>query len=342
MRPRLRKPAVFGGGALAVVVLIALALALARGPTGEPIHVTVPRGATLREIADSLAAHEIIRWPQGFRSYVRLVGADDDLQAGVYALRPGEGWRRTLRRMVEGDVVTVAITVPEGSTTRLIADRLAPVVGLPRDSIRAVLLDTASAVRFRVPGPTLEGYLYPETYRFALGLPLGEALAAIVSRYREVWTPERRARADSLGWSEQEVVSLASIIEAEALRAEELPLISAVYHNRLRRGMRLQADPTVQYTLPERKRRLLYRDIEATKDNPYNTYHHRGLPPGPIGSPSADAVDAALNPAPVPHLYFVARPDGSHVFSNTLRQHINAKNRIAREARKAARSRDGS
>jgi UPF0755 protein len=128
-------------------------------------------------------------------------------------------------------------------------------------------------------------------------------------------------------------VTLASIIEGEALRDEELPTISAVYHNRLRRRMRLQADPTVQYALEARKSRLLYKHIEQTRDHPYNTYHIYGLPPGPIGSPGEPAIEAALHPADVSYLYFVARGDGYHVFTNSLRQHINAKNRIARERR---------
>lgn len=301
------------------------------------MEVTIPRGATLREIADSLSRYEVIRWSRGFRWYVTWRGLDDEIKAGTYRLRRGLGWGRTLDMLRRGEVVTIPVTVPEGWTAREIAERLAPALGIPADSIRALLLDTASARAFGVPGPTLEGYLYPETYRIARGVPPQEAIGAIVARYRKAWTPERRARADSLALSEREAVTLASIIEAEARFPEERAMISAVFHNRLRAGMPLEADPTVQYLLPQRKARLLYEDIERTKASLYNTYHHPGLPPGPINSPGEAALDAALEPAGVPYLYFVAKPDGSHVFSETLRQHINAKNRIAREIRDSSR-----
>jgi UPF0755 protein len=145
--------------------------------------------------------------------------------------------------------------------------------------------------------------------------------ATLLARYRSFWTPERRAALDSLGYSEREAVTLASIVQSEARWEDEMPLISAVYHNRLRRGMRLQADPTVQYALESRQSRLLYRHIDEAADHPYNTYTHDGLPPGPIGSPGLAALDAALQPADVPYLYFVARDDGRHEFARTLVEH---------------------
>lgn len=338
---RSRALAALAGGVVLLAVL-SWGLLAAGHPAGEPFHVVLPRGASLHEIADSLAHRGVVRWPRGFRGYAQILGVDHRLQAGTYAFRRDEGWSRALRRIVEGDVVTLPVTLAEGATTRLIASRLAPVTGVLPDSIRALLLDTASVTRFGVPGPTLEGYLYPETYRFALGLPLEEVIQELVRSYKRIWTRERRARADSLGFSEREVITLASIIEAEALRVDEMPLISAVYHNRLKRGMLLQADPTIQYALEQRQSRLLYKHIDQVRNSPYSTYHHRGLPPGPIGSPSVEAVDAALRPAEVPYLYFVARPDGSHVFSTTHREHINAKNRIARERRRAAQTRESS
>ncbi len=160
--------------------------------------------------------------------------------------------------------------------------------------------------------------------------PLDTLLNRLVAQYRLVWTPERRARADSLGMSEREVITLASIIEKEAKLREEMPLISAVYHNRLRIGYPLQADPTVQYALGQHQSRLLYAHIDSVADNPYNTYRHPGLPPGPIGSPGIHAIDAALYPADVDYLYFVARPDGSHVFTRSLEEHNRARAAIRR------------
>ena len=147
----------------------------------------------------------------------------------------------------------------------------------------------------------------------------------MAERYRDWWTPDRRARLDSLGMSERELVTLASIIQAEARQVEEMPRISSVYHNRLDRGWLLQADPTVLYALGGPRERLLYAAIDSVQDNPYNTYTQPGLPPGPIGAPGALALEAALHPADEPFMFFVARPDGSHVFTQTLAEHNRAK-----------------
>jgi UPF0755 protein len=151
-----------------------------------------------------------------------------------------------------------------------------------------------------------------------------------------VWNSERQAAAAADSMSERDVVTLASIIEAEAKKRAEMPQISAVYHNRLKLGMMMQADPTVQYALPERQQRLMYAHIKDVAENPYNTYTHSGLPPGPIGSPSDAAIDAALHPADVNYLYFVARPDGTSVFSRTLEEHNRAKQEIRRTAQDTA------
>ena len=193
------------------------------------------------------------------------------------------------------------------------------------------LFSRAFVARAGVPGPTLEGYLFPETYRFAEGVEPAAVLLEMADRYREYWTLERRARLDSLELDERALVTLASIVEEEARIAEERSIIAGVYSNRLEIGMLLQADPTVQYALGEPKERLLYTDIDRVADHPYNTYTHAGLPPGPISSPGAAALDAALYPADVPYLFFVAEADGSHVFTRTNREHINARNRIRRE-----------
>lgn len=162
----------------------------------------------------------------------------------------------------------------------------------------------------------------------------------MVGRYRQLWTLPRRARLDSLGMTEREIVTLASIIQAESRLADEMPIISAIFHNRLRQGMPLQSDPTVLYALPP-KTRLHYRQIDSLAGHPYNTYSKPGVPPGPIGSPGEAAIDAALHPAPVPFLYFVARGDGRHHFSRTFREHREAIDRISGAAH-ASHSQTGS
>jgi UPF0755 protein len=318
------------------VAVALLASACARPDEGEPVRVRIPAGSGLGAVSDTLAANNVIRWPYAFRLYARFRGDDRTIKPGTYDLPQRASWSHVLDKLVTGDVVTQRFTIPEGWTARQIADRLAALLELPADSVREVLADAALAEPFGVPGPTLEGYLYPSTYRMPLGTGLPEVLRTMVQTYQRVWTPELRARADSLGLSEREVVTLASIVEAEARVWTERDTIAAVYHNRLRRGMRLQADPTVQYALSERQARLLYAHIDEVADSPYNTYRHDGLPPGPIGSPSRGAIEATLHPAEVDYLFFVARPDGTHVFTRTLAEHNRARREI-RQALDAAR-----
>jgi UPF0755 protein len=191
------------------------------------------------------------------------------------------------------------------------------------DSVVAIASAPGQDSVLGVPGPGVEGYLFPDTYRFARGIAPRAVLGAMTARYREVWTPERRARLESLGMTESELVTLASIVQAEARVMEEMPQIAGVYHNRLERGMLLQADPTVLYALGGYRARLLFAAIDSVAEHPYNTYTRPGLPPGPIGSPGEAAIDAALNPTG-DYLYFVAWPDGSHVFTRSLAEHNEA------------------
>jgi UPF0755 protein len=222
--------------------------------------------------------------------------------------------------------------VPEGWTLAQISERAGTLLGIPADSLLRLATTEGAAERFGVPGPTLEGYLYPATYTLPVGAAPDMLLRTMVERYRRAWTPEMRERADSLSMTEREIVTLASIIEKEARVWQERPVISAVYHNRLRIGMRLQADPTVQYALGTHQTRLLYSHIDDVADNPYNTYRHAGLPPGPIASPSRGAIEAALHPAEVDFLYFVARPDGTHIFTRSLAEHNAARREVRRPA----------
>lgn len=306
-------------------------------PTGPPLRVTVPRGAGLSTVADSLATRGIVPSEFAFKLYARLRGGAGSIRPGVYELRRGDGYAAILRKLVRGDVVRIRFTIPEGWTASQIAARLAQRTSARTDSVARLLTDTSAARRFGVPGPTLEGYLYPATYSFPLGTPLDAIMRALVDRYRQAWTPAMRARADSLGLNEREVVTLASIVEKEAKVWSERPRIAAVYLNRLRRGMRLQADPTVQYALGTHTARLTYRQIADVARNPYNTYTNPGLPPGPIASPSRGAIQAVLRPAADSALYFVARPNGTHVFTYTLAQHNAAKLAAKREAAAAGR-----
>jgi UPF0755 protein len=306
---------------------------------GETVRVRVPAGSGVGAVADTLADRGLIGWPLGFRLYVRYRGADRSIMPGTYELERGASWGALVDRLTGGDVVTHRFTIPEAWTAAQIAERLSSVLEVPADSVLTVLHDTASATRYGVPGPTLEGYLYPATYRVPDGASLDQVLRTMVRTYQRAWSPELRARADSIGMSEREVVTLASIVEAEARVWTERDTIAAVYRNRLDRRMRLQADPTVQYALGERQSRLLYAHIDEVADHPYNTYRIDGLPPGPIGSPSRDAIVATLYPADVDFIFFVARPDGTHIFTRTFAEHNAARRQVRRALDAAARQR---
>lgn len=322
--------------ALNVALPFLVAACTGGNPTGEPIRFTVPPGAGMSVVADTLAARGIVESPAAFRAYVRVKGGSRPIHPGTYEVRAGTAFPEILEKLVTGDVIKRKLVIPEGWTAAQIAERIAPISHTSVDSVRAYLLSEAAAQALGVPGPTLEGYLYPATYEFPDRTPVRAIARTLVGRYRQVWTPLLRSRADSLGLSEREVVALASIVEKEAKRWPERDTIAAVYLNRLRIGMPLQADPTVQYALGEHQTRLLYSHIDDVADHPYNTYRRRGLPPGPIASPSEGAIEATLNAADVPFLYFVARPDGSHVFTRSLAEHNAAKNRIRRARRPTA------
>jgi UPF0755 protein len=316
------------------ILMLALAAAGCGGGDGErmdTVEFTVPPGASFHQVTDTLVARDLVGSPRLFRVVARIRGNDRELKSGQYNVPADIGWRALLDRMVEGRVVTVPLTIPEGWTLPQIADRISDVTGGDAGQVLDELAAEGLEARWEVPGPGLEGYLFPDTYRFAPGASLDSVIGTMVARYRSLWTEERHSRAEELGFSERDAMTLASIVQAEARRSEEMPIISAVFHNRLRIGYPLQADPTVQYALGARRSRLLYADIEEVADHPYNTYTRPGLPPGPIGAPGEAALEATLNPADVPYLYFVARPDGSHIFTRTLQEHNRARVEARRE-----------
>jgi UPF0755 protein len=300
-------------------------------PSGPKLPVQVPIGASFSQIADSLSARGIISNKPVFRIYARVTGADSRVRPGTYGFQKGESWQSILRDLKEGRVLTAKLVIPEGRSTPDIAARIARISGGDSATILERLLSDSAPARYGVPGPSLEGYLYPATYEFPLNVAADTVIARVVDAYKKIWTPARQARADSIKMNQREVVTLAAIVEKEARKREEMPLIASVYHNRLRIGMPLQADPTVQYALGKHRERLLYSHIRAVENNPYNTYQIRGLPPGPIGSPSALAIDATLYPDTTKHLYFVARPDGSHIFTGSLIDHNRAKQQVRLE-----------
>lgn len=316
-------------------LLLALAFTACGKPHGKAVRVIIPRGATFTQATDSLARARIVKWPTGFRLYARAGGKDRNIKPGTYLLKPGTSWGEVVSALNGGLGLVNSVTVPEGFAVSQIVPLLARRLDLPPDSVTAAIRDTALLARLDVPTATLEGYLFPDTYAFPDGTRAREAVSEMVKRFEREWKPEWDARLTELAMNRNDIITLASIIEREAKLPEERPVISAVYHNRLKKQMLLQADPTVQYSLPAHTARVLYKDLEVT--SPYNTYVHPGLPPGPIASPGAPSIIAALYPANVNYLYFVAFPDGHHEFRMTLADHEKAKKASQAAAKTATR-----
>jgi len=306
-------------------------LAACGGASGGPgVRVTIPPGANFGVAVDSLARARVVSSPRLFRLYASLLGRDRALKAGTYVFPPGASWNDVLDALTRGKGLVHTVTIPEGFALSSIVPLLARALSVPPESVVAAATDSALRHQLDVPTPTLEGYLFPDTYTFADGTSAQEAVRMLVARFERGWKPEWNARLQALAMSRHDIITLASIIEKEARLAEERPVISAVYHNRLRIGMLLQADPTVQYALGRHVDRVLYKDLEV--DSHYNTYKYPGLPPGPIASPGEASIEAALYPANVPYLYFVAHPDGHHEFRQTYSEHSEAKAQIRRES----------
>ena len=317
MGPRRSRAAVRMLGVIAAAVAIAMAGCRGSG-TGE-VRVLVPRGASFRVAAESLQKAGVVNNATAFRLYAKLRGSDRSIRAGTYVFKRPVSWGEVLDDLRGGKGLEHAITIPEGWSLIQIVPQLARVLEVPVDSVQAAVRDTALLRALDVPTPTLEGYLFPDTYVFPSGTTARAAVRVMVDRFQRVWQPEWNQRLQALAMSRHDVMALASIVEKEARLPEERPVIAAVYLNRLKTGMLLQADPTVQYALGKHVSRVLYKDLEV--DSPYNTYKNKGLPPGPIASPGRPAIVAALNPANVPYTFFVAYPDGHHEFTTNFAAH---------------------
>ncbi|MDX2120165.1 MAG: endolytic transglycosylase MltG [Gemmatimonadota bacterium] len=320
------------------VLLLSLALACtAPTTTGDPVRVTIPPGASFRVVTDSVSAHGLVGSRFWFRTLARIRGVDRRVQAGVYDIPAGASASQVLSLLEEGRIATTRFTAPEGLTLLELGDLVEARLGIPADSFVLAARDPERLRALEVPAQTLEGYLLPETYTLPLPVTAAGLVDAMVAEFARRWQPAWDARLDSIGLTRHQLLALAAIVEGEARHDEERATIAGVYSNRLRIGMPLQADPTVQYAIQlatgARKPRLLFKDLEIA--SPYNTYRVPGLPPGPVNSPGVESIEAALYPADVPWLYFVAIGDGYHRFSRTLVEH----NRAITEARRLRNSR---
>lgn len=303
------------------------------GP-GESVVVDIPPGTSAARVAELLAERRVVASPNWFRWYLWWTGRAGRIQAGEYRFDGGRSVRQVADDLVAGRVALRRVTIPEGSTRWQVAGALAGAgFGTPQEA----LLATGRTGRVRDLAPearSLEGYLFPDTYLAPRTAGAEELVEMMVDRFRDAWNEHRQRRAQETGLTANEIVILASLVEAETTLEEERPLVAAVFLNRLERQMLLQCDPTLLYALrlAGRTDRNIRRS-DFDHDSPYNTYRYPGLPPGPIANPGEASLDAALFPADTDYLYFVGRNDGSHAFARTLREHNRNVNRFQRSGR---------
>ncbi len=311
---------------LVVVAAVGIAAALTAAlrpvdPSGRPRIVFVPAGASSAEIGRRLEEAGVIRRASDFVVAVRLRGLTRSLQEGEYNLSPAMGLLQIVDRIARGEVVLYPVTIPEGFTARQILDELVRAGLGNRDALLALMSTGAKTFDYEflraLRGMSLEGYLFPDTYRIPRHLDERAVIALFLGRFSDIVLP--RWREGGGGRSLHEIITIASMVEREAKVSAERPLIAGVIRNRLARGWKLEVDATVLYALGRHKSVVSFADLQV--NSPYNTYLHPGLPPGPIANPGLASIEAALHPAATEYLYYVARADGSHVFSRTLAEH---------------------
>ncbi len=336
MLTRILKTA-FALAAIAVFILfiwLAFELHVPRKIASDRVIFEVPRGMGVNGVAEMLGKQGLIRSPLSFVVGYRLFFYPQKIRAGEYALAPPVKAKEILDLMVKGRVLLHSVTVPEGLAALEIEPLVSPLLSDAEEGFAAAFRNTETIAALDPRAENLEGYLYPETYSFPRGIDAAEVVDAMVNQFKAVFEERWRERTRTLRMSLRQVVILASLIEKETSIPEEKRLVSAVFHNRLRIGMKLDCDPTIIYALKLRgayQGRLRKKDLAV--DSPYNTYLYPGLPPGPICNPGREALEAALYPAEEEFLYFVSKNDGSHHFSRTFTEHQNAVRRFQKSGK---------
>ncbi len=287
--------------------------------------VSFPPGSGIRRLAEELKSGGVIRSSWHFVLLTRLRGQAHRLKAGEYRFNDGMTPRQILEKLASGDVDYRKFALPEGYSIYQAAELLEQKGYFKRDEFLAECRNAALLSRLGAGRQTVEGYLYPATYNLSRGGSAAQLIAMMIEQFEKKYAALPGVGGSDAGMSRHEVVTLASMIEKEAVSEEEKPLISSVFHNRLRIGMPLQSDPTAVYGVRAFQGKVTKADIQ--RPTPYNTYLMRGLPPGPIGNPGSGAILAALKPSRTDYLYFVARQDGTHQFSRTLEEHNRAVDR---------------
>ncbi len=315
---------------LIMILVFTVGCSNSHPPASQSTLVTIPQGIGLNEIADLLHEQKILKSPLYFKVLAKLKKQDRQLKAGRYQLHQELSTSELLNILSSGNLYVQNVSIPEGATLWDIAGILKREIHIDSLHFLQLVLDSRVGKQWNLPGNSLEGYLFPETYQFYWEMDPRKIVEIMITTFQK--NIRNLMNLDSLPPPLiLKIVTLASIIEKEAVLDEERQRISSVYYNRLKNRMRLQADPTVQYALKKFHIPLSRKDLSIR--NPYNTYLYQGLPPGPICNPGRTSLEAAINPEVTDFLYFVAKGDksGRHYFSLNLRDHINAKNRAKRE-----------
>ncbi len=284
----------------------------------DRFEILVPKGMSFRAVVEMLYEKRLIRDRNLFIILGRITGLDRKFRYGYYEFIGSVSPADVLRKLLSGDIEEYEITVVEGSTIADLAVSLEEKGIVKRERFLELSKDRDLLKELSIDAPSLEGYLFPATYRIPKGTDAEDIIRFMVNTTRRFISPYVE-RAAEIGLNERELLTLASIIEKEARVDHERPLISAVYHNRLKKGMKLQADPTAVYDLKGTKKFVTRKDL--LRRSRYNTYIHKGLPPGPIAAPGLKSIIAAVSPADVPYLYFVSNNDGTHTFSVRFDEH---------------------
>ncbi len=329
-----------------VTVAIHFYIALFVPPSRDKVwkEVQVSEGMSFKAIAATLQKEGIIRYRGYFEIIGRLQGITRKVRVGYYGLGSHMSMWEVLDALRKGKIIEYEVVIPEGYNLYQIGWTLTgtPLISSDPDDFIKVATDKNLAHELGIDADRLEGYLFPDTYYLPKGITVRDIAKRMVQRYKDVFSDEMRKRAAEMGFTEHQIVTLASIVEKEAKVDAERKLIAAVYENRLKLGMRLQADPTAVYGLRAWVTNVTTKDLK--RQTPYNTYLHKGLPPGPIANPGRSAILATLYPENVDYLFFVAQGDGSHFFSKEYGAHTRAVNRYhanKRRAREQARNGSG-
>ncbi|CAH2031580.1 endolytic transglycosylase MltG [Trichlorobacter ammonificans] len=318
--------------AAAAFLLWYLFLLIMPAGNGQRVYgLTVPKGAGLGSVAEELAQQKIVRSALHLRLVARLRGLDRAMQVGDYRLTDAMTPTQILEKMARGETDARRFTLPEGYSMFQAAELLERAGIFKKDSFLVACRDTTLLSSLAIPAPSAEGYLFPGTYLVGFHTDERALVTEMVREFR-FRTASLLPLVDQSGFDLHQVVTLASMVEREAVSIEEMPLIASVFHNRLRIGMPLQSDPTAIYGIRTFGGTVTRSDVQRT--SPYNTYRIKGLPPGPIGNPGLEAIRSVLHPAATDYYYFVARKDGTHQFSRTLQEHNQGVQRFLRKGKK--------